>query len=128
MRRPTPKKHRKILRRPKPPIVLEPGVQVVVTDTFTCRSRVTDTFVVGRGSRVNKLPRSYDEYNPNKVHVARRRKAVKEFNMFPRGWTIEEEVSESYVSQSAVDAIVNGGWLTSTKISNDEWVVSGDLN
>lgn len=118
MRRPTPKKHRKILRRPKPPIVLEPGVQVVVTDTF----------VVGRGSRVNKLPRSYDEYNPNKVHVARRRKAVKEFNMFPRGWTIEEEVSESYVSQSAVDAIVNGGWLTSTKISNDEWVVSGDLN
>ena len=79
------------------------------------------------GSRVNKLP-PYDEYNPNKVHVARRRQAWKEHKTFPRGWkVIEEEQGESYVSQSAVDAIVNGGWTTMTKISETDWTIEGSI-
>lgn len=111
MRKPTPKTHRKILRRP---IVLEPGINITTFD------------VGGRGSRVNKLP-PYGEYNPNRVHVARRRRAHKENKAFPRGWKFqfESKGNISVIGDDAVQAIVNGGWTTCTKISNDCLIVHG---
>ena len=48
---------------------------------------------VGKGPRVEKLP-PYNEYNPNKIHVARRRRAWKGHHAFPRGWTFDEEMAE----------------------------------
>lgn len=39
---------------------------------------------VGR-SRADRLP-PFDEYNPNRIHIARRRQAHKEHNTFPRAW------------------------------------------
>lgn len=80
----------------------------------------------GRGSRVDKLP-PYDEYNPKRVHVARRRKAWKEHKAFPRGWKVEYERGDVHISQGAIDAIANGGWSTSTKVSETEWHIEGDV-
>ena len=113
MRKPTPKTYRKIKRRP---IVLEPGVRF---------SGESDTIIIGRSSRVNKLP-PYKEYNPKRVHVARRRRAYKEHKTFPRGWTMIEEQGESHIGQGAIDAIVNGGWTTTTKVAADEWSICGE--
>lgn len=88
--------------------------------------RVT-TYPMGKGSRVNKLPRSYDKYNPNKVHIARRRKAVKEFNMFPRGWTMQIEHGPVIIDPSVIKQIASGGWTTVTKLSENNWTINGSV-
>ena len=113
MRRPTPKTHRKILRRP---IELEPDISIYTFD------------VGGRGSRVEGLP-PYGEYNPNRVHVARRRRAHKENNAFPRGWKFqfEEADSISVIGEGTIQAIANGGWTTCTKVADNKWTVLGDI-
>ena len=115
MRKPTPKTYRKIKRRP---IVLEPGIRVSEFDLVTID--------IGRGSRVEKLP-PYGEYNPNRVHVARRRRAHKENKAFPRGWTFEADTKPIHViSDDAIQAIADGGWTTCTKVSDNGWIVQGD--
>ena len=65
---------RKIARRP---IVLEPGIRTMSYDVSS-----------GRGSRIENLP-PFDEYNPKRVHIARRRQATKDHHSFPRGWSID---------------------------------------
>ena len=109
MRKPTPKTYRKIKRRP---IVLVPGVRVSEFDVVTV--------TIESNRRSDRLP-PYGEYNPNRVHVARRRRAHKENKEFPRGWTWASEVSESHVSDDAIQAIASGGWTTCKKVSEDEW-------
>ena len=37
-----------------------------------------------------------------------------------------EEQGESHIGQGAIDAIVNGGWTTTTKVATDEWFVCGE--
>ena len=60
--------------------------------------------IAGRGSRVKKLP-SFEEYNPNRIHVARRRRAHKDHHTFPRGWTWgNEETSDHVIGSSAATA------------------------
>lgn len=78
-----------------------------------------NTFDIGRrGSRVEHLP-PYGEYNPNRVHVARRRRAHKENNAFPRGWTFVSEVGESHIGEGAIATVM--------KIAKDKWTVFGDI-
>lgn len=40
-----------------------------------------------KASRADRLP-PFDEYNPNRIHVARRRRAWKDHTSFPRGWVL----------------------------------------
>jgi len=111
MRKPTPKTHRKILRRP---IKLEPGISITSFD------------VSDRGSRIEKLP-PFGEYDPNRVHVARRRRAHKENKMFPRGWKFEFGGATDYqISESAVKALTDGAMTTITKTSKGHWTVFGE--
>lgn len=115
MRRPTPKTMRKIKRRP---IVLEPGIR-----WHDC----TQTFIVGSGgSRVDKLP-PFDEYNPNRVHVARRRQANKDHHSFPRGWTIQYDTGSVIISDPALRAIQLAGWPESTEDSEDDCTIDGSV-
>ena len=63
-----------------------------------------ETVSIGvHGSRVDKLP-SFEEYNPNRIHVARRRRAHKDHHTFPRGWTWGfEETSAAYDPTSLLE-------------------------
>jgi len=113
MRKPTPKTNRKLKR-----LMREQG--------YIDGIRITKQ-TIGKGSRVKKLP-PYDEYNPNRVHVARRRKAWKEHTAFPRGWKVEfEQIGDLRISKTAVDTIVNGGWTTMTKVSEEDWTIEGNV-
>lgn len=51
---------------------------------------ITFTVLESKGCRADRLP-PYKEYNPNKIHVARRRRAWKDHTSFPRGWRWEQE-------------------------------------
>jgi len=88
----------------KKPVFMEPGIRVVGTDC----SLVTMT-ATARGSRVEKLP-SFEEYNPNKIHVARRRRAWKDHTSFPRGWIWQDYDPTSLLEDYYFTKIADGGW------------------
>jgi len=83
----------------KKPRSLTPGVYIVETDS---------SFVV-HGSKVDKLP-PFDEYNPRRIHVARRRRAWKEHTTFPRGWTIVDESADEFIGDGFTSSATTALW------------------
>jgi hypothetical protein len=114
VRKPTPKNMRKNKRNAKETMdiihIIDPSI-----------------YPQSFGSRVDKLP-PYDKYNPKRVHVARRRRATKEHNAFPRGWKIDyEDPGKLHISSVGVALIQAGGWTTCTKLSENDWIIEGDV-
>jgi len=76
---------------------------------------ITLTTIASGGSRVDRLP-PYNEYNPRRIHVARRRRAYKDHHTFPRGWAwASEETGDINVIGSGV------GGTAIIKIAPNEW-------
>ena len=85
-------------------------------------------YIAGTGSaEVVSLPQDdlppYNEYFPNRIHVARRRVAWKKHKRFPRGWTIEYEQGDLYIDTSI---LAEGSTVTVFKESDTDWSIYGD--
>jgi len=78
-----------------------------------CFSDISDFQIASVGvgpSRADRLP-PFDEYNPNRIHVARRRQARKDHYSFPRGWTwtIDEKEQTTGTSWSIDEGVTADG-------------------